>query len=104
MMGFVHAWTREASFRVQLVAAFAALLATAWLRPGWIWGALVVLSIALVLMAELINTALEETLDGLHPDNARFVARAKDCAAAAVLVASLCSVAVFACMVFAVVF
>ena len=54
--------------------------------------------IALVLAAELINTALEAALDGLHPEHARFVQVAKDCAAAAVLVLSGASVVVFACM------
>lgn len=101
-MGLVHAWALEASFRTQVGAAIAAAMATAWLRPGWGWAALVAVSIVLVLMAELINTSLEAALDGLHPESAPFVARAKDCAAAAVLLASLNSVVVFACMVFAV--
>jgi diacylglycerol kinase (ATP) len=47
------------------------------------------LATGLVLVAELINTALEATLDGLHPDQAPFVKLAKDCAAGAALVASM---------------
>jgi hypothetical protein len=54
--------------------------------------------IALVLAAELANTALEHLLDGLHPEQAEFVRIAKDCSAAAVLVFSTTSVAVFALM------
>lgn len=96
--GVRDAWRLEASFRSQCLAALAALVALAVLRPGWLWSAIVVVMIALVLAAELINTALEAALDGLHPEHARFVQVAKDCAAAAVLVLSGASVLVFACM------
>jgi len=96
--GVRDAWRLEASFRSQCLAALAALVALAVLRPGWLWSAIVVVMIALVLAAELINTALEAALDGLHPEHARFVQVAKDCAAAAVLVLSGASVVVFACM------
>jgi undecaprenol kinase len=72
-----------------------------WLRPAAVWWALVALCAALVLAAELINTALERVLDGLHPERAEFVREAKDCAAGAVLVISLGSVLVFASMLFA---
>ncbi|HNV91486.1 MAG TPA: diacylglycerol kinase [Thauera aminoaromatica] len=96
--GVRDAWRLEASFRSQCLAALAALVALAVLRPGWLWSAIVVVMIALVLAAELINTALEAALDGLHPEHARFVQVAKDCAAAAVLVLSGASVVAFACM------
>jgi diacylglycerol kinase (ATP) len=50
--------------------------------------------IGLVLVTELINTALEAALDGLHPEQAHFVKLAKDCAAGAALVASMTAVVV----------
>jgi diacylglycerol kinase (ATP) len=50
------------------------------------------LLVGLVLMAELFNTAIEAVLDGLHPGEGDFVRKAKDCAAAAVLVASTAAV------------
>ena len=96
--GVRDAWRLEASFRSQCLAALGALLALALLRPGWLWSAIVVAMVALVLAAELINTALEAALDGLHPEQAGFVRIAKDCAAAAVLVLSAASVLVFVCM------
>lgn len=102
-LGFALAGWREGiagehSLRTQVVAAILALLATAWLRPGLVWWAIVVMSIALVLAAELFNTALERMIDGLHPGKAEFVRQAKDCAAGAVLVFSVSSVVVFALM------
>jgi len=60
--------------------------------------ALVIVMIALVLAAELFNTALEHALDGLHPEQSPFVRLAKDCAAASVMVLGACSVIVFLLM------
>ena len=98
--GLASAFRHEASFRTEVVFGVAALLFTLWLRPSWLWAALVVIMIAAVLAAELFNTALEHLLDGLHPGEAEFVRIAKDCAAAAVMVFSVASLAVFLMMVF----
>ena len=46
------------------------------------------MSAALVLGLELVNTALEHLADHLHPETHAEIRIAKDCAAAAVLVAS----------------
>ena len=96
--GVSGAFRREGSFRIELLLGAAALLFTAWLSPPLLWVALVVIMVALVLAAELLNTALEQMLDGLHPGQAEFVRISKDCAAAAVLVFSVASVAVFVLM------
>lgn len=85
------AWHQETSFRTQTRIGVVTCLALALLRPGWLWAALILVLIGMVLMAELINTALEALLDGLHPDQAPFVKLAKDCAAGAALVASACA-------------
>ena len=96
--GLRAAFGAEASFRAEIVAAIGAIAVTAWLNPPVLWLALVIVMVALVLAAELFNTALEHLLDGLHPEQAEFVRIAKDCAAAAVLVFSIASVAVFVLM------
>lgn len=98
LSGWLEGFRGEASFRTQVVAAGLAIMATAWIGPQPVWWALVVMSIALVLAAELFNTALERLLDGLHPEKAEFVRQAKDCAAGAVLVFSIASVVVFGLM------
>jgi len=96
--GIVVAIRRERSFRAQLPLGTVALLATVWLSPPLIWTALMIGMIALVLGTELINTALEHVLDGLHPQQAEFVRTAKDCAAAAVLLFSAAALTVFLLM------
>jgi diacylglycerol kinase (ATP) len=71
---------------VGLLAAF---------RPPAIWWALLLMNCGLVLAAELINTALEQALDHLHPEIHPAIKVAKDCAAGAVLVFSLSAVGTF---------
>jgi diacylglycerol kinase len=56
--------------------------------------ALVVLTIALVLVVESINTALEAVCDLVSPGHHVLVKRAKDISAAAVLIAAVAAVAV----------
>jgi diacylglycerol kinase (ATP) len=86
--GIVRTARRERSFRTQLVLGTAAAASTAWLRPAPIWIALLVLAAGLVLALELVNAALEEALDRLHPDHHPAIGAAKDAAAGAVLLAS----------------
>ena len=99
LAGWRNAFATELSFRTQIVAAIAAIGGTALISPSLSWWAFIVLSIALVLAAELFNTSLERCLDGLHPKQAEFVRQAKDCAAGAVLVFSCASVIIFVLMV-----
>ncbi len=96
--GLRYACRHERSFRTHLLALVFVALAIVWLRPPLIWQALLWVMVALVLAAELINSALEATLDALHPEQAEFVRHAKDCAAAAVLVLSIAALLVFALM------
>ena len=87
--GIAAAYRQENSFRTQVRIALAVLALLALLQPGWLWTGIILALIGLVLVAELINTALEALLDGLHPDQAAFVKLAKDAGAGAALVASV---------------
>lgn len=83
--GVVYSYRVQANFRIEVWAGLLALALAALLRVPL---APILLSCALVLSLELLNTALEAVVDlaspGLHP-----LARvAKDAAAGAVLVAS----------------
>jgi diacylglycerol kinase (ATP) len=96
--GIVHALRAEQSFRTQVAAAVAILGVLAWLRPAPLWWALVILTVALVLAAELFNTAIEVLADHLHPEQHPRIRIMKDCAAGAVLVASLGALGVAAAL------
>ncbi len=92
--GIAAAWRCERSFRVQLGALICVLVALIALGLEPIWWALVLLSSGSVLAAELFNTALEHLADHLHPQIDPRIRIVKDCAAAAVLVAAIASLAV----------
>lgn len=87
-------WARERSFRTQCGFAVAAAVATLALRPDWIWCALVTLTIAIVLLLEMVNAALEYLMDRVHPEYSEEIKFAKDAAAGAVLLASFASLVV----------
>jgi len=97
--GLIEAWRLERSLRTQSALALLAVAVLVILQPGFIWAALVALSIATVLALELMNAAIEYMIDHLHPDMAPPIKRAKDFAAAAVLVASLGSLVIGVLMV-----
>ena len=89
--GLAHAWRSQRNFRIEVGLGGLAILLAAWLGTGL---TAVAIMVGLVLALELLNTALEAALDLLHPQQHPLVRVAKDCAAAAVLVASLAAVAV----------
>jgi undecaprenol kinase len=98
LRGFAHALSSEQSLKLQLLALAAALGALALLRPAPIWWAAVLIAAAGVLAAELLNTAIEHLADALHPAESAAIRAVKDCAAAAVLIASLGALAVAAAL------
>lgn len=104
LAGLRIVWGREKSFRTQCGLAVLALAVTAALRPNWVWIALVALSIALVLLLEMVTAALEYLMDRVHPDYSEEIKFAKDAAAGAVLLASIASLVVGGCMVLSAVF
>ena len=61
------------------------------------------LTVAFVLAAEIVNTALEGLADHLHPEQHPAIKAVKDCAAGAVLVASVAALGVAAAFVYDVV-
>ncbi len=89
LSGLCAAFARERSFRTQLLAAAVMVTALCLLRPSLIWWAICLLAIGLVLVAELLNSALETLADRVHPERHPEIRTAKDMAAAAVLVASV---------------
>jgi len=61
-----------------------------WFWPLLRWEILLLaLSFLLILMAELVNTAIERALERLHPERHELIGLSKDAASAAVFVAIL---------------
>jgi undecaprenol kinase len=96
--GLAAAWRSERNLRIHAVVAAAVVVAGAALRlPPAAW-AILFLAIALVVSAELLNAAVEAVVDLVSPDDHPLAKRAKDVAAAGVLVAVAGAVAVGICV------
>ena len=94
MAGIAHGIRTERSLRTQALALLLVMLGLLILRPAPLWWALVIVSSAAVLAAELFNTAIERLIDHLHPELHPEVRIVKDCAAAAVLCCTIGAVGV----------
>lgn len=82
-------WRTQPNFRIHIVAAVVVTgMGFAFSVSGWEWCTLI-LCIALVLMAEAFNSALEFLTDLVSPDYHDLAGKAKDAAAAAVLIMAL---------------
>lgn len=96
--GLAAAWRHEAAFRDEVrVAAIAIPLAVFWGKTG-VDRALLVGSILLVLIVEVINSAIEAVVDKASPERSELARRAKDMASAAVLLSLVNAAAVWACV------
>jgi diacylglycerol kinase (ATP) len=94
----VHAVRAEHSVRFHVFALGLVLIVLAIFRPEPAWWALTIVTSAAVISAELFNTAVEHLADHLHPEIHPSIRIVKDCAAAAVLVASLAALVVAAAL------
>jgi diacylglycerol kinase len=88
LAGLVLAWREELNFKIEIVGALLALALAYLLDLSSTESALIVLAIAGVLAVEALNTALEELCDKFQPTHDPHIAKIKDLAAAAVLIAS----------------
>lgn len=87
MAGIAATFKLEMAFRMEL-AAFVILVPLALFLPlGLVFKALVVGSMFLVLVVELLNSAIEWAIDYISPDHHLFAKRAKDMGSAAVFFA-----------------
>jgi diacylglycerol kinase len=87
--GLGLAWREEFNFRFETLFAFATLILGAYFRISLTEWLFLILWFSIVLTAEVFNTALEELCDMLRTTHDPHVAKIKDLAAGAVLVASV---------------
>ena len=83
--GLRAAWANEAAFRQECVLAAGLIPIAFWISPSAVERALLIGSCLLVLIVELINSAIEATVDRIGMDQHALSGRAKDLGSAAVL-------------------
>lgn len=87
--GISYGFLSQRNFRIQLGFGFFALILGAWLQISLDKLAIIVFTIALVLILELINTSIEAVVDlAIGPRFHPLARIAKDCAAGSVLISA----------------
>lgn len=87
--GLGAAFRHEDAFRQEVIAAVLLLPLALWLGNSGVERALMVFSVLLVLIVELLNSAVEATVDRISLENHALAKRAKDIGSAAVMVTLL---------------
>ena len=85
--GFRAAWQHEDAFRQEALLAGILIPLAFFLTPAPLSRALMIASVLLVLIVELVNSAIEATVDRISLENHKLAKRAKDIGSAAVLIA-----------------
>ena len=79
----------ETAFRQEAIASLVLIPAAFWLGQSWVETALMVASVVMVMVVELLNTAVETAIDRVGPEWHDLSKRAKDMGSAAVLLSLL---------------
>ncbi|MBK6592813.1 MAG: diacylglycerol kinase [Burkholderiales bacterium] len=88
LAGLRAGWS-ETAFRQEAIAAFVLIPAAFWLGQTWMETALLAVSVVMVMVVELLNTAVETAIDRIGPEWHDLSKRAKDMGSAAVLLSLL---------------
>lgn len=83
--GLRAAWRNEAAFRQECVLAAILVPAAFWVGDTAVERVLLIASVLVVLIVELLNSAVEAVVDRIGPERHELSGRAKDLGSAAVL-------------------
>lgn len=100
LSGLRSAWSKELAFRQEVVLAIPAILLIVLLDFSPLEKAMLWASTLLVLIVELINSAIEATVDRIGEDHHPLSGCAKDMGSAAVLISLLLMLGVWSCLLF----
>ena len=89
LAGFRAAYKHEDAFRQEIHLAVILIPLALWLPATHIGKALMIGSVMLVIMIELLNSAIEATVDRISLENHDLAKRAKDIGSSAVLVSMI---------------
>ena len=97
--GLKAAYTGESAFRQETWLFIVAAPLAFWVGQGWVQIALLLGSLVLLLIVELLNSAIEAVVDRVSFERHELSKRAKDIASAAVLMALLLATGIWAAAV-----
>ena len=96
IQGLKAAWINETAFRQEVVLVLILLPPACWLGTTMTQRALLIFSLLVILVVELLNSAVESTIDRIGPEHHELSGRAKNLGSAAVLVSLIANTVVWA--------
>ncbi|ROR13766.1 diacylglycerol kinase (ATP) [Erwinia sp. JUb26] len=93
--GIRAAWQHEAAFRQEAIAAIIAILIACWLDVDAVTRVLLIGSVVMVIIVEILNSAIEAVVDRIGSEIHPLAGRAKDMGSAAVLLSILLAIFVW---------
>ncbi|MBW2443359.1 MAG: diacylglycerol kinase [Deltaproteobacteria bacterium] len=93
--GFKSAWQNELAFRGEVAVVTVMLPLGIWLGQSAAERALLIVSLLLILITELVNSALEAVVDRIGPQRHELSKRAKDLGSAAAFVSMVAAALVW---------
>jgi diacylglycerol kinase (ATP) len=97
--GLQAAWANEAAFRQEVLLALIMIPAAFWVAENSIELILLISVVFLVLIVELLNSAVEAVVDRIGDEHHELAGRAKDIGSAAVLISLVLTAVVWAIIV-----
>ena len=96
--GLCSAWQNEAAFREEILLAAITIPLAFYLGKTGVDRALMIGSVLLILIVEILNSAIEAVVDKASPEKHELAKRAKDMGSAAVLLSLISAAAIWACL------
>lgn len=97
--GLIAAWRVEAAFRLEALAGLVLIPLACFLPVPLPEHALLIASVLMVMIVELLNSSIESAIDRISLERHELSKRAKDTGSAAVLLAVLVALVVWAAVV-----
>lgn len=95
MQGLAAAFKHEAAFRQELLLCLIATPIAYWLSDSWRQFLTLMGSLLVILVVELLNSAIETLADALMPEHHPLIGRAKDIGSAAVFLSFLLAICIW---------
>lgn len=99
--GLRAAWQHEAAFRQEVLAAIVAIVIACWVDVDVISRVLMIGAVVMVVIVEILNSAIEAVVDRIGQERHPLAGRAKDMGSAAVLLSILLALFVWITLLWA---
>ena len=89
VQGLKAAWIHESAFRQECILGLIMLPLAFWIAENWVEASVLIAVCFLVLIIELLNSAIEAVVDRVGPEHHDLAGQAKDMGSAAVMLSLL---------------